>query len=77
MFEARYQNDENGAPAYDPAILLKIILYGYSKGIRYSRRIEQLCRENVVCMALSADIATRGAWASSSRSSVTCATRSD
>jgi hypothetical protein len=23
MFEARYKNDETGAPAYDPAILLK------------------------------------------------------
>jgi transposase len=55
VFEARYKNDEGGAPAYDPAILLKIILFAYSKGIIYSRRIEQLCRENVVCMALSAD----------------------
>lgn len=55
VFEARYRNDEGGAPAYDPAILLKIVLYAYSKGIIYSRRIEQLCRENVVCMALSAD----------------------
>src|SRR5262245_22147195 len=31
-FEQRYHNDETGAPAYDPAILLKIILYGYSRG---------------------------------------------
>lgn len=55
VFEARYKNDENGAPAYDPAILLKIVLFAYSKGIIHSRKIEQLCRENVVCMALSAD----------------------
>lgn len=55
VFEARYRNDDGGAPAYDPAILLKIILFAYSRGISYSRRIEQLCRENVVCMALSAD----------------------
>lgn len=54
-FEGRYRNDEGGAPAYNPAILLKIILFAYSKGIITSRRIEQLCRENVVCMALSAD----------------------
>jgi len=26
-FDARYRNDETGAPAYNPAILLKIILY--------------------------------------------------
>lgn len=55
VFEDRYRNDDGGAPAYDPAILLKIILFAYSKGIIYSRRIEALCRENVVCMALSAD----------------------
>jgi len=55
VFEARYKNDETGAPAYDPAILLKIILYGYSRGVTASREIEQLCRENVVFMALSSD----------------------
>ncbi len=26
IFDCRYRNDETGAPAYDPAILLKIIL---------------------------------------------------
>ena len=55
VFEARYCNDETGAPAYDPAILLKIILFAYSRGITGSRRIAQACEENVVFMALSAD----------------------
>jgi transposase len=55
VFSDRYKNDDGGAPAYDPAILLKIILFGYSKGITSSRVIEQLCREHVVFMALSAD----------------------
>lgn len=55
MFGARYSNDETGASAYDPAILLKVTLYAYSKGIISSRKIAQLCDENVVCMALSAD----------------------
>ncbi|MBT3271871.1 MAG: IS1182 family transposase [Spirochaetales bacterium] len=55
VFHDRFKNDENGAPAYDPAILLKIILYAYSRGIVSSREIARLCRENVVCMALSAD----------------------
>ncbi len=55
MFEARYRNDETGAPAYDPALLLKIVLYAYSRGITSSREIAQACRENVVFMALSAD----------------------
>ena len=55
VFEHRYRNDETGAPAYHPAILLKIILYAYSRGVTASRQIERLCRENVVFMALSAD----------------------
>ncbi|OCC14243.1 Mobile element protein [Dissulfuribacter thermophilus] len=44
-----------GAPVYAPAILLKIILYAYSKGIVFSRKIAQCCRENVIFMALPAD----------------------
>ena len=55
IFDLRYQNDKSGAPAYDPAILLKIILYAYSKGITSSRKIAKCCEENVVFMALSAD----------------------
>ena len=55
MLEDRYRNDETGAPAYDPAILLKVILYAYSRGVTSSREIARYCRENVVFMALSAD----------------------
>ena len=55
LFEQRYHNDEMGAPAYDPAVLLKIILYAYARGIIFSRQIERCCRENVIFMALSAD----------------------
>ena len=55
VFDARYHNDETGAPAYDPAVLLKIVLYGYARGLLSSREIERACRENVIFMALSAD----------------------
>ena len=55
VFNARFCNDQSGAPAYDPRILLKIVLYAYSRGIVSSRKIEQACRENVIFMALSAD----------------------
>lgn len=55
IFAHRYCNDETGAPAYDPALLLKIVLYAYSRGITSSRLIERGCRENVIFMALSAD----------------------
>ena len=55
VFDARYNNDDTGAPAYDPAILLKIVLYAYARSITSSRDIERCCRENIVFMALSAD----------------------
>jgi transposase len=54
-FRARYKNDDEGAPAYDPAVLLKIILLAYSRGIVSSRRIEAACRENVLFIAVSGD----------------------
>lgn len=55
VFDTRYRNDETGAPAIDPAVLLKVVIYAYSRGITSSRKIAQACRENVIFMALSAD----------------------
>jgi transposase len=52
-FEEKIKNDETGRPAYDPKILLKIILLAYSRGIISSRKIEKACRENVIFMAIS------------------------
>lgn len=54
-FESRYKNDETGAPAIHPSVLLKIVLFGYSRGIVSSRSIARSCEENVVFMALSGD----------------------
>ena len=54
-FRARFKNDIEGAPAYDPAVLIKIILLAYSRGIVASRRIEAACRENVLFIAVSGD----------------------
>jgi len=43
IFHARYENEDAGRPAYDPAILLKIILFAYAKGITSSREIQWCC----------------------------------
>ncbi len=53
IFEGKYRNDETGRAAYDPKILLKVVLLAYSRGLISSRKIEQACRENVVFMALA------------------------
>ena len=53
VFEDKYKNDETGRSAYDPKILLKVVLLGYSRGLISSRQIERACCENVTFMALS------------------------
>jgi transposase len=53
VFEGKYCNDETGRAAYDPKILLKVVLLAYSRGLISSRKIEQACRENVVFIALA------------------------
>jgi len=53
IFDVHYRNDDVGRSAYDPKVLLKIILFGYSRGITTSRKLERACRENVIFMALT------------------------
>ena len=53
IFDDNYQNDQTGRRAYDPKILLKVVLFAYSRGLISSRRIERACRENVTFMALT------------------------
>lgn len=38
--DAKFKNDEFGATAYDPRVMLKIVLLAYSQGIISSRGIE-------------------------------------
>jgi transposase len=53
VFDDNYQNDETGRSAYNPKILLKVVLLGYSRGLTSSRDIERACSENVLFMAMS------------------------
>jgi transposase len=54
-FDARYRNDDTGAPAYAPAMLLRVVLFAYSRGIVSSRAIARACEEHVTFIALSGD----------------------
>ena len=53
VFDDNYQNDDTGRRAYDPKILLKVVLFAYSRGLISSRQIERACSENVTFMAMS------------------------
>ena len=55
MFEPRYCNDETSRPAIAPAILLRIVLFAYSKGITSSRQMQWCCATNIIFKALSCD----------------------
>lgn len=46
---------EQGSPAYDPRMMIKIMFYSYSQGIRSSRKIESLSQENIAFRYLSAN----------------------
>ena len=45
---------ENGSPAYDPKMMVKVLFYGYTQGLRSSRRIETELYESIVYRYLSA-----------------------
>jgi transposase len=53
--DKKFKNDKEGASAYSPRVMLKIVLLGYSRGLISSRRMEQACQNNVVFMAISGD----------------------
>ncbi len=38
---AAYESDGGGQPAYDPPMMVSLLLYGYCVGIASSRKIEQ------------------------------------
>jgi len=43
---------ENGRPAYHPADLLKLFIYGYLNKVRFSRDLEKECHRNIEVMWL-------------------------
>jgi transposase len=53
IFDDRYGNDETGRKAIAPKVLIKIVLFGYSRGLISSRSLERACRENITFMALA------------------------
>jgi transposase len=46
-FRASYRADGHGRPAFDPALMVALLLYAYTAGERSSRRIERRCAEDI------------------------------
>lgn len=53
IFDDRYNNDDTGRKAINPKVLIKIVLFGYSRGLISSRSLERACHENTTFMALA------------------------
>ena len=54
-FLKAYRADGHGRAAYAPRILLAVLLYGYSTGVRSSRQIERRCTEDIAFRVLAAN----------------------
>jgi transposase len=46
-FYPAYRVDGRSRPAYDPAMMVALLLYAYARGTRSSRVIERACEEDV------------------------------
>ena len=56
IFDRKYSNEETGASAISPKILLKVILYCYNTGVISSRKIAKLCENHMTVKALAEDL---------------------
>jgi transposase len=54
-FYRAHRDDGHGHPAYDPKLLLGVLLYGYCVGVRSSRQIERRCTEDIAFRVLAAN----------------------
>jgi transposase len=53
-FYGAYRANGQGRAAYDPAMMVSLLVYAYSRGNRSSRGIERECREDVVYKLITA-----------------------
>src|SRR5665811_1294747 len=49
--------DVRGGPPYDPRLMLKVLIYGYSHGITSSRALERRCHDDIAFRFLTAQAA--------------------
>jgi transposase len=54
-FLKAYRADGHGRAAYEPRMLLSVLLYAYCTGVRSSRQIERRCHEDIAFRVLAAN----------------------
>ena len=55
-FYGAYRLDGHGRPAYEPSLMVALLMYAYSQGNRSSRGIERECREDVAYRVIAANL---------------------
>jgi len=53
-FYVAYRDDGHGRAAYEPSMMVALLLYCWSRGSRSSRAIERACVEDVACRVVAA-----------------------
>jgi transposase len=54
-FYRAYRDDGHGHPAYNPKLLLGVLLYGYCRGVRSSRQLQRRLTEDIAFRVLAAN----------------------
>src|SRR5215468_6130468 len=52
QFYAPYEDETRGAPPFDPAMMVCLLLYAYCVGVFSSRKIAQACERNLAFLAI-------------------------
>src|SRR3954471_21762895 len=54
VFYGAYRSDGRARPAFDPAMMVALVLYAYARGTRSSRAIERACIEDIAYRVIAA-----------------------
>jgi transposase len=54
-FLAGYRSDGHGRPAHDPALMVALLIYAYSRGVCSSRMIERACVEDIAFRVIASN----------------------
>jgi transposase len=54
---ADYRDDGRGRPAYEPSMMVALLLYAYARGNRSSRGIERACIEDIAYRVVAGNLA--------------------
>lgn len=55
-FYAQYRADGHGRPAYEPSMMVALLLYAYARGTRSARGIERACVEDVAFRVVTGNL---------------------